>query len=258
MSEVLACVIEREPDVSPLPAATPPAIRALINRCLTKDPRNRLQAIGEARIAIERAIAQPALLPVRRARNRRVHAATRLAAGIVLGSRRRAYPAGLVLWAPWRTVPPPVPLRLSTDLGVDASLAIGTGGTLALSPNGRVVVFVAQRVLMGRAALCAAARRAQRVAVDGAGRDRRCRESVLFAGWPADRVLCRRQAEEDLRDGRTPVTVCDAPIGDAPAGGGGAWAEDGTIVFVAPLGARHELVACVVGWREGRTAGVAR
>ena len=58
-SEILACVIEREPDVSALPATTPPAIRALIDRCLTKDPRNRLQAIGEARIAIERAIAQP-------------------------------------------------------------------------------------------------------------------------------------------------------------------------------------------------------
>ena len=58
-AEILACVIEREPDASALPAATPPSIRELLARCLTKDPRNRLQAIGEARIAIDRAVRQP-------------------------------------------------------------------------------------------------------------------------------------------------------------------------------------------------------
>jgi eukaryotic-like serine/threonine-protein kinase len=58
-AEILACVIEREPDVSALPPATPPSIRELLGRCLTRDPRNRLQAIGEARIAIDRAVSQP-------------------------------------------------------------------------------------------------------------------------------------------------------------------------------------------------------
>jgi serine/threonine protein kinase len=56
--QTLAGVIGAEPDVSALPTSTPTAIRALIGRCLTKDPRSRLQAIGEARIAIERAIHQ--------------------------------------------------------------------------------------------------------------------------------------------------------------------------------------------------------
>ena len=58
-AEILACVIEREPDASALPAATPPSIRELLGRCLTKDPHHRLQAIGEARIAIDRAFRQP-------------------------------------------------------------------------------------------------------------------------------------------------------------------------------------------------------
>ena len=44
--------------LSNLPAATPANVRALVARCLTRDPRNRLQAIGEARIAIGYAIAQ--------------------------------------------------------------------------------------------------------------------------------------------------------------------------------------------------------
>jgi len=58
-AEILAGVIEREPDASALPAATPSSIRELLGRCLTKDPYHRLQAIGEARIAIDRAIRLP-------------------------------------------------------------------------------------------------------------------------------------------------------------------------------------------------------
>jgi Tol biopolymer transport system component len=59
-AEILAAVIERDPDIHLLPATTPPAIRDLLRRCLTKDPRMRLQAIGEARIVIDRAVAASA------------------------------------------------------------------------------------------------------------------------------------------------------------------------------------------------------
>jgi len=53
VSEVLAAVIMKDPDLSGLPASTPAAIRKLLRRCLDKDPQRRLQAIGEARIAID-------------------------------------------------------------------------------------------------------------------------------------------------------------------------------------------------------------
>ncbi|MFQ5724505.1 MAG: serine/threonine-protein kinase, partial [Terriglobia bacterium] len=49
ISETLAAVMMREPDLKGLPADTPPPIRLLLARCLEKDPRRRLQAIGEAR-----------------------------------------------------------------------------------------------------------------------------------------------------------------------------------------------------------------
>jgi serine/threonine protein kinase len=61
-AETLARVIERESDMEALPSSTPQSIRSLIRRCLTKDPRSRLQAIGEARIAIEEALAHPQTL----------------------------------------------------------------------------------------------------------------------------------------------------------------------------------------------------
>jgi serine/threonine-protein kinase len=51
-SHVLARVIERDPDWTLLPASIPRAVCRLLMRCLTKDPKERLQAIGDARIEI--------------------------------------------------------------------------------------------------------------------------------------------------------------------------------------------------------------
>ena len=48
-SHTLADVLERDPDWSLLPPTTPPAIKSLLERCLDKNPRQRLQAIGDAR-----------------------------------------------------------------------------------------------------------------------------------------------------------------------------------------------------------------
>ena len=52
-SDVLASVLKSDPDWKALPASTPPAIVRLLRRCLTKDRKQRLQAIGEARIVVE-------------------------------------------------------------------------------------------------------------------------------------------------------------------------------------------------------------
>src|SRR5580704_6630357 len=53
VSDALAAVIRAEPEWSLLPGNTPQAIRDLLQRCLKKDPRQRLQAMGDARIAID-------------------------------------------------------------------------------------------------------------------------------------------------------------------------------------------------------------
>jgi serine/threonine protein kinase len=57
ISDILAAVIRAEPDWSLLPETTPPSMKRLIRRCLEKDAKQRLQAIGEARIAIEKLLA---------------------------------------------------------------------------------------------------------------------------------------------------------------------------------------------------------
>ena len=237
--EILARVIEGDPDVSALPTATPAAIRALIGRCLTKDPHHRLQAIGEARIAIENVISHP-----------NTHAplepSPRTAAYMPRPAWHSALPWALVVafagatlmaWAPWRTTPSAVPLQLSTELGADVSLAIGRGDALALSPNGRVVAFVARKGADGTAQLYVrrladlnAMHATALAGTDGADSpffSPDGEQIAFFAGGKLKRVSVA---------GGAPVTLADAPNTR-----GGAWAEDGTIIF-APDGAPDSIL----------------
>ena len=53
VSDTIGKILEREPDWSALPAATPAPIRRLLLRCFAKDPKQRLRDIGDVRIEID-------------------------------------------------------------------------------------------------------------------------------------------------------------------------------------------------------------
>jgi serine/threonine protein kinase/WD40 repeat protein len=53
ISDHVAAILEREPDWTLLPNATPVEVRRLLWRCLTKDPLRRLRDVGDARIELE-------------------------------------------------------------------------------------------------------------------------------------------------------------------------------------------------------------
>jgi eukaryotic-like serine/threonine-protein kinase len=57
VTDTLASVIKEEPDWSRLPAETPARVRVLLQRCLQKDPKQRLRDIGDARISIDEVLA---------------------------------------------------------------------------------------------------------------------------------------------------------------------------------------------------------
>lgn len=59
VSDTLAAVIKQEPDWERLPPETRIRLRDLLERCLRKEPRQRLQAIGDGRIFIEEYLANP-------------------------------------------------------------------------------------------------------------------------------------------------------------------------------------------------------
>ncbi len=52
VSDVLAAVLTRDPNLAALPATTPIAVRQLLRRCLERDPRQRLRDMGDARLIL--------------------------------------------------------------------------------------------------------------------------------------------------------------------------------------------------------------
>jgi serine/threonine-protein kinase len=56
VTDTLAAVVMKDPGWSQLPAATPMRLRVLSQRCLQKDVRQRLQAMGDARISLRKRV----------------------------------------------------------------------------------------------------------------------------------------------------------------------------------------------------------
>jgi Tol biopolymer transport system component len=52
----IGAVIHKEPEWSHIPASVPPSLRVTIERCLQKDPKQRIRDIGDARLAMEGAL----------------------------------------------------------------------------------------------------------------------------------------------------------------------------------------------------------
>jgi len=65
VSDTLARVLEREPEWERLPRNLPSRLQRLLRRCLSKDPNQRFQAIGDARIEIQECLSDPAGLTER-------------------------------------------------------------------------------------------------------------------------------------------------------------------------------------------------
>jgi Tol biopolymer transport system component len=137
VTDMLAAVVQREPDWSRLPSATPARIHRLLRRCLEKDPGRRLRDMGDARLEIADAIertpdfgAAPALTPARTRSTR-------------LGWWTAAVVAIALLTAGVRALLPASPARIVTTLDVTTASASDTGD-FALSPDGREIVFAAR------------------------------------------------------------------------------------------------------------------
>jgi eukaryotic-like serine/threonine-protein kinase len=70
VTDTLVAIIKEEPDWSKLPAGTPARVRVLLQRCLQKDPKQRLRDIGDARISLDEVLSgaedpsSPATVPV--------------------------------------------------------------------------------------------------------------------------------------------------------------------------------------------------
>jgi hypothetical protein len=131
VAESLAKILERDVPLDSLPADTPANIRRLLERCLDKDPKRRLQHIGDARIEItsppEDPIATAMVGSVSRSRG--AYAAVLILLLAV---------AGLVATRPSAPAPPAV--RRFVVSPVQGSYIAPRAGP-ALSLDGRQLVF---------------------------------------------------------------------------------------------------------------------
>jgi Tol biopolymer transport system component/tRNA A-37 threonylcarbamoyl transferase component Bud32 len=225
VSDTLAAVLRNEIDFSLLPAATPPAIRQLLRRCLERSAKNRLHDIADARIVIDEVIAgrsddgaeTSGRAAARGSRWVSAIAVTLLIIGAasVLGG----------VFASWRGTTPADPLRLSFSMTGAQELLTGSNAILAFSPDGTSLVFAGRmngrrhlfrRNLNGR----------EPTPIPGTDDG----EAAFFS--PDGRwigFVSGGQIHKVASEGGRPFRVADLR-GD----GGCAWLHDGTIVF-APV-----------------------
>src|SRR5215213_1849317 len=138
-TEVLARVIEREPDWTGLPHATPAAVRRLLKRTLRKNPKRRLADIADARLEIDDVGEDGAPSAVRAARYPTpIAAVLLLIMGIAIG--------GTAAWryGTSRTVDEEIRFEVTPPPGATwAPSPVASTTQLALSPDGRRLAFVA-------------------------------------------------------------------------------------------------------------------
>jgi hypothetical protein len=128
--EILVSVAKDDPDWSKLPSSTPRAVRELLKRCLTKDRRQRLQAIGEARIVLSRPLEDaPETAPSQ----------ARLGVWVWVAMAVLAVIAGVALWGWLR--PRPVEPRPVARFPLPASVA-RVPTPLIISPDGSRIAYV--------------------------------------------------------------------------------------------------------------------
>ncbi len=138
-TDVIGAVVHKEPDLDELSSKVPARIRRLLERCLQKDSSRRLQAIGDARIALQEWLENP-------------EDETAVAATAPQGWRR---------WLPWAVVAvallfvglqafgllggrrgAPEPVRRSTIEIGGGGLFSGFGTSAVLSPDGSLLALV--------------------------------------------------------------------------------------------------------------------
>jgi len=149
VSDSLAAILRAEPDWGLLPADAPAVVRALLRRCLQKDPKRRLHDIADARIELEEGLSRAGeaaqeIAPLAvRGRGQLPWAIAALLLGAAAGAllyrslAQSASPATPSI----RTV-----LHLPADTGVSLpggpfAASFPAGAAVAISPDGRTVVF---------------------------------------------------------------------------------------------------------------------
>jgi serine/threonine protein kinase len=202
VSEILAAVIKDQPDLTALPAR----VRKLLEACLQKDPKKRLQAIGDWRYLLDAGTEDPGQSRARATKVPWAIAAIFAVIAMVLGivNLREAPPKAILRY----TIAAP---ENTTSLH-----------SFAISPDGHVVAIAAQ--MNGKHQLWLRALDALQA------QPMPSTDDATYPFWSPDNRYIAFFAQGKLKKvavtGGPAQTLCDAP--DAR---GGSWNRDDVIVF---------------------------
>ena len=232
----LARVLEREPDWGALPLDTPPALRTLIRRCLSKDPRRRLQDIGDALIEIDDE-RTAAALDARRSIDMPSRPPTRRLGWLVAACGAAIVIAGSAIAMSGRRVLPDLPPSLQFTLEPPPDTVLqGPRLSIALSPGGTDLAMVA--VTGDTPSIWVAP------LVGGPPRQLLGTDDAMLPFWSPDgrRVgfFTKSRLKTVALDGGAVIDICDARpsagIDTTEGRAGAAWTRDGRIIFASPQG----------------------
>ncbi|MGD1093229.1 MAG: protein kinase [Bryobacteraceae bacterium] len=197
LSETLAQVLTKEPDLGKVPFK----VRKLLRRCLERDPKKRLRDIGDAADLLDDAPSRTAPSPSRLG----LVAAALAVVSVVLGG---------LYWRATRPVERPL-MRLSVDLGPDAV------GAAVISPDGSRLVFPVKSGDGKQMLATRSLSETKPLLLSGTenGRDAFFSPDGKWIGFFADGKMKKISVQ-----GGAPVVLCDAP---APRGAD--WGEGGSI-----------------------------
>ncbi|MCC6349084.1 MAG: protein kinase [Candidatus Eisenbacteria bacterium] len=229
LSDTIAMILQSDPDWTALPRATPRRVRELLARCLERDPRKRLRDAGEARIALERALAEPAGeegAPARSARGRTLaFGALVLVAGALLGAGAMRFAGREAA----RVVRYPVPPPPGDVIGVDGFTAAAYWDVPASGDRIAARLTTPNRDRKGPDLFVRRLSEADWRVVPGG---ERVMDAPLFGDdgrtlWFVSRISDDSPEERVMKantdDGSPAVSVCDVPAGMgmmAPLSGG--------------------------------------
>ena len=145
VSEVLASVLARDPNLALLPANLNSKLTDLIRRCLDKDPKRRWQAIGDVRVEIDSISADPHGLKAQAGAVIQKPLWQRAMPALVTGILVAAITASL-MWT-FRPLPSTAITRFSYVLPKDQVFTRTGRHVVVLSPDGANMIYVANQQL---------------------------------------------------------------------------------------------------------------
>ncbi len=215
VSEILARVIEREPDWTALPANVPPGIRQLLKRCLEKDLKKRRRDAGDVIADIEDSSNAAASIVTGR---------TTSASSLRLGwiaAATLALALALLALTHFREKAPEAPREARLDITTPAT---STPMEFALSPDGQSIVFVASGDGPPRLWL----RRLDQTTAQPLPGTEGARHPFWSPNGSSLGFFASRQLKRLDIAGGEPAVLADPADGSI----GGSWNSDGVILFL--------------------------